>query len=56
MELGLKLPASVNTVADMLVGGVAVVIFNWFEEGRPVPKETLLEEISAIINIGGNSK
>jgi AcrR family transcriptional regulator len=55
-ELGLKLPASVNTVADMLVGGVAVVIFNWFEEGRPIPKETLLEEISAIISTGGNSK
>ena len=56
VELGLKLPASVNTVADMLVGGVAVVIFNWFEEGRPSPKETLLEEIAAIISIGGNSK
>ena len=56
VELGLKLPASVNTVADMLVGGVAVVIFNWFEEGRPIPKETLLEEIAAIISIGGNSK
>ena len=52
---GLKLPASVNTVADMLVGGVAVVLFNWFEEGRPIPREKLLEEISAIITIGGSS-
>ena len=31
VKKGLVLPASVNTVADMLVGGVAVVIFNWFE-------------------------
>jgi AcrR family transcriptional regulator len=52
---GLKLPASVNTVADMLVGGVAVVLFNWFEEGRPIPREKLLEEITAIITIGGSS-
>ena len=52
-ELGLKLPASVNTVADMMVGGVAVVILNWFEEGRPIPKETLLKEIADIISIGG---
>ena len=55
VQKGLRLPASVNTVADMLVGGVAVVIFNWFEEGRPIPKETLLKEIAAIIESGGKN-
>ncbi len=56
VKKGLKLPASVNTVADMLVGGVSVVILNWFEEGRPISKETLLKEIAAIIRIGENIK
>ena len=52
VQKGLKLPASVNTVASMLVGGVTAVILNWFEEGRPIPKETLLKEIEAIIGMG----
>ena len=56
VQKGLKLPASVNTVASMLVGGVTVVILSWFEEGRPIPKETLLKEIEAIIGIGETKK
>ncbi len=56
VKMGLSLPASVDTVANMMVGGVAVVVLNWFKEGRPIPKETLLKEISAIIRIGENVK
>ena len=52
VEKGLRLPASVDIIADMLVGGVAVVILNWFNNGKPFPKEKLLKEITAIIELG----
>jgi len=51
VEKGLKLSASVNTVADMLVGGVTVVVLNWFTQNRPIPKEVLLKEIAEIIKL-----
>ena len=54
VEKGLKLPASVDTVADMLVGGVAVVVLNWFTNDKPTPKEILLREITAIIEMAEN--
>lgn len=46
---GLSLPASVNTVACMLTGGVAIVILAWFKNGHPVSKDELLDEISRVI-------
>ncbi|MBQ7333117.1 MAG: TetR family transcriptional regulator [Clostridia bacterium] len=56
VEKGLKLPASVDTVADMLVGGVAVVVLNWFTNDKPTPKEILLREITAIIEMAENKQ
>ena len=53
VEKGLKLPASVSTVADMLVGGVTVVVLNWFTQNKPIPKEVLLDEITDIITMIG---
>ena len=49
VKKGLLLPASVDIVADMLVGGVTVVALNWFTQNRPIPKEQLLSEIAAFI-------
>lgn len=48
---GLKLPASAETVANMLVGGVATVVLNWFSGGKKISKEKLLEEIASLISI-----
>ena len=56
VEKGLKLHASVDTVAAMLVGGVAVVVLNWFKKGKPIPKDVLVKEITSIIKIGENAK
>ena len=53
-EMGLALPASVDTVSAMLVGGVANVVSNWFKNGKPISKDILLDEITAIIKIGEN--
>jgi len=38
----------------MLVGGVAVVILNWFVEEKPIPKDKLLREIATLIKLGEN--
>ncbi len=54
VEKGLRLPASVDTVANMLVGGVAAVVLHWFTNDKPTPKEILLKEIAAIIEMAEN--
>lgn len=48
-KLGLKLPASVDTVANMLTGGVATTILSWWAKGRASTKDSLLAEIQSII-------
>lgn len=53
VQKGMRLPASVNTVADILVGGVATLALNWFSKGRPIPKEQLLGEIASVITLIG---
>ena len=49
ISLGLMVPASVETTASMLTGGVATVILIWWAKGRQIPKDKLLEEISSVI-------
>ena len=51
-KMGLSLPASVDTVANMMVGGVASVVLSWFRDKRPISKETLLKEIADVIKMG----
>ena len=56
VEKGLKLYASVDTTAAMLVGGVAVAVLNWFQSGRPSSKEELIKDIRTIIEMGEMKK
>lgn len=46
---GLKLPASVETVAAMMTGAVAEAIIRWYRGGKKISKEELIEETSAVI-------
>ena len=48
VEEGLQLKVSTDTLANMLAGGIAVIITKWFEDGKPIPKSQLMDEISAI--------
>ena len=46
---GMTLPASVETVASMMTGAVASAILNWFKEGKSLPVDALIDEISSVI-------
>ena len=46
---GMKLSASVEIVAAMMIGAVASAILYWFDCGRSTPKEQLTSEITAVI-------
>ena len=47
---GMQLPASIDMIADMLIGGLATAILYWFKDGKPKPKEEFLSEISLVLN------
>lgn len=47
---GVVLAASCENLTAMLIGGVAVVIYNWCHAGMVQPKDELIAEISAIID------
>ena len=46
---GASLPASSENLTAILIGGIAVVIYNWCLSGMTQPKEDLIEEISTVI-------
>ena len=46
---GMKLPASVEITASMMTGAVANTLLSWFKDGKQMPVETLIAEISAVI-------
>ncbi len=50
LENGVVLAASCENLTAMLIGGVAVVIYNWCHAGMVQPKDELIEEISAVID------
>ena len=47
---GVHLSASKKTVASMMTGAVAGAILNWLKNGKDVPSETLISEISSVIS------
>ncbi len=56
VEDGMKLPASTETVAAMLTGGVGQVLIAWIKDGKRMPVDTLFSEISSIIDKIQNGK
>ncbi|MBQ7362935.1 MAG: TetR/AcrR family transcriptional regulator [Clostridia bacterium] len=50
MEGGLRLSVSTETMANILTGGITLVVARWFEDGMTTPKEKLIGEISLIID------
>jgi hypothetical protein len=48
---GLVIHASVETVASMMTGAVTSTILRWIINGRRIPVENLVEEISAVIKV-----
>jgi len=46
---GMTLPASVEVTASMMTGAVAGTLLNWFNNGKNIPVEQLIREISAVI-------
>ncbi len=46
---GMHLPASVNVMAAMLIGGVSECIVRWFESEDRIPMDKLVDEVSTII-------
>ena len=46
---GLKLPASVETVSAMLIGGIENIIFQWLTSGKNVNIDVLSEEIAVLV-------
>ncbi len=49
-KAGVQLVSTPDVVASMLVGGISRCIMNWFETDERCPVESLLSEISKIIN------
>lgn len=49
-KAGMQLISTPDVVASMLVGGITRCITNWFESEEKCPVETLLSEISKIID------
>jgi hypothetical protein len=47
----MKLPASTDTVAAILTGGVCHALIKWFSEGRRTPVDELFDEIAAVIDV-----
>ncbi len=55
VSAGMRLCASVETVASMCAGGVASTIYNWFANGKNKSSDRLAEEIGSVIqSILGN--
>ena len=50
VEEGMQLRASTETCANMLTGGIALIVTKWFEGEKQTPKEELINEISALID------
>lgn len=46
---GMRLSASVEVVAAMMIGATASAILHWYDTGRKTPKEQLISEITAVI-------
>ncbi len=46
---GMKLPASIDTVAATCAGGVAACVYGWLTEGRKADPDTVAEQVGAII-------
>lgn len=49
VNAGLVLPASIETVTSMCVGGVSGCIYAWLAEGRKTSPEVVSDQIGAII-------
>jgi len=47
---GVRLKASVDTVATMFTGGVANILIKWYEGGKQISKNQLVSEICALID------
>ncbi len=46
---GMRLPASIDVVANMLIGGVSQIIVSWFESTDRMPLENLISEMTSVI-------
>ncbi len=49
VSAGLELPASVEVVSYMLIGGVATAIFGWITSGRKTNVDILTNEIAVLV-------
>ena len=49
-DKAVHLAASAKTVASMMTGAVAGAILNWLKNGKDVPSEKLISEISSVIS------
>ncbi len=49
VQNGMKLSASVDVVANMLIGGVSQNIISWFESENRMPLQSLLDDLSILI-------
>ncbi len=47
---GMTLPASIDTIAFMLVGGVTQILMSWVADGRSKSPELLCSELGSIIS------
>ncbi len=49
VKSGMSLPTSVDTLANMLIGGISNNIVYWFESKNDMPYECLIAEITVLI-------
>jgi hypothetical protein len=47
---GMKLRASVNSIASICAGGAASVIYTWLKNGRVQSEESVAEELGILIS------
>ena len=53
---GMQLPASIEITASMMTGAVSTTLLHWFNNGKRIPIDTLISEISAVISSMQNTK
>ena len=49
VEEGMQIPASVDTVAMLLTGGISHAVVAWFKNGMSIPADEFIDEIANII-------
>lgn len=51
VDEGMKLPASVETVASMMAGAVTNAVYTWFKNGKPIPENQFIKEVSTLVRM-----